>query len=178
MLAQLSESVVSTIRAAARKLTGWKRREFQAEVALNYCGGSARKAESVFGWGRQAVTVGLSEKQFGVRVLGNFHARGVQRTEDRYPELKAAIAKLAEPQSQADPKFQTTLAFTRLTGKACREGLLCEFPNHPCVPAERSLRRILGRLGYPQRKVRKTMPKKRSHKPTTSSNTCAAFTLQ
>jgi transposase len=178
MLSQLSASFISVVRSAARKLSGWRRRQYQAEVAIEYCGGSARKAESKFGWGRKTVTVGLQEKHSGVRQPENFQARGRRRTEELHPELKAAIIRLAEPQSQADPKFQTTLAFTRLTGQALRTGLLGQFTGDQCVPSERTARRMLTRLGFPQRKVRKTLPKKRSHKPTPSSNTCGASILQ
>ena len=45
----LTEDVVGTIRSAAEKLTGFRRRQFQAEVAERYCGGSARRAERIWG---------------------------------------------------------------------------------------------------------------------------------
>ena len=45
--------VVPDIQLAAKKLTGFKRREFQAELTLKYCNGSARKAETLFGWVRR-----------------------------------------------------------------------------------------------------------------------------
>lgn len=48
MATELTEDVVETIKLAARKLTGWKRRLFQAETALKYCRGNPRKAERVF----------------------------------------------------------------------------------------------------------------------------------
>ena len=57
MVQQLSESQLEDIRLAASDLTGVKRRAFQAEMALKYCNGSARQAESEFGWNRRAVTV-------------------------------------------------------------------------------------------------------------------------
>ena len=41
----LTEQHISTIKDAARKLTGAKRRAFQARVTLDYLGGNARKAE-------------------------------------------------------------------------------------------------------------------------------------
>ena len=47
------------IRLAASKMTGARRRAFQAEMALKYSSGSARRAEEVFGWSRQAVQLGL-----------------------------------------------------------------------------------------------------------------------
>jgi hypothetical protein len=46
MVAELTEGVIRTIQDAARKLTGGKRRKFEAQVAINYCQGSARKAET------------------------------------------------------------------------------------------------------------------------------------
>jgi hypothetical protein len=43
---------VEDIRLAASKMTGARRRAFQAEMALKYCSGSAPRAEDVFGWSR------------------------------------------------------------------------------------------------------------------------------
>ena len=39
MLTELTESVKARLRSAARKLTGYRRRQFQAEMAVKYCGG-------------------------------------------------------------------------------------------------------------------------------------------
>ncbi|MDA1054651.1 MAG: hypothetical protein O3C40_29840 [Planctomycetota bacterium] len=158
MLAELAECVVESIKSATQKLTGWKRREFQAETALTYCDGSPRKAERIFGWGRQAVEKGLNEKRTGIRVLDNVHARGRKRTEEQNPELAVQIRALADPQSQADPKFQTPLAFTRITAKAVCQELGKTGSSE--VPSERSMHRILNRMGYSTRRVRKTKPKK------------------
>jgi len=49
MLAELTESVRETIQSAARKLTGFRRRQFQAEMAIKYCRSNPRRAERVFG---------------------------------------------------------------------------------------------------------------------------------
>lgn len=48
----LPTDYVELLRSGASKLTGHKRRIFVAEVALTLCDGSARVAESRFGWGR------------------------------------------------------------------------------------------------------------------------------
>ena len=55
------------LRSGARRLTGYQRRWFQAEVATELCGGSARLAERRFGWGRDPVEKGLHESPQGVR---------------------------------------------------------------------------------------------------------------
>lgn len=69
MLSELLEAVKDPIKLAARRLTGFRRRQFQAEMMLKYCAGSARRAERLFGWGRAAVHTGLNELRTGVRWL-------------------------------------------------------------------------------------------------------------
>lgn len=73
---ELTKQHISTIRDAAKKLTGAKRRSFQAQVTIDYLGGTARRAEAVFGWCRKAVELGLNELRTGITCLGNFSARG------------------------------------------------------------------------------------------------------
>ena len=74
MLAELTGDVVESIKSASKKLTGWKRREIQAETALKYCDGSPRQAERIFGWGRESVEKGLNEKRTGIRCVDNVRA--------------------------------------------------------------------------------------------------------
>jgi len=172
-MAELTESVKEIILSASRKLAGFLRREFQAEMAIKYCDGKPRQAEQVFGWGREAVNTGLNELRSGIRCLERFSARGRQATEELIPDLVAQIHALVEPESQADPKFQTPLAYTRITAKAVHEQLAANAAeNDTPIPAERTVSDILNRLGYRLRRVRKTEPKKKSPKPTLSSTTC------
>jgi hypothetical protein len=58
---KLSQSQIEDLRLAASKLSGAKRRNFQAEMSLKYCEGKARRAERLFGWNRKSVEVGLAE---------------------------------------------------------------------------------------------------------------------
>ena len=112
------------LRLAAAKMTGAARRAFQAEMTLKYCHGSARLAETMLGWNREAVEVGLAERHTGIRCLGAQAARsGRKRWEEKYPEAAIALRALAEAHAQQDPTFRTTLAYTRLTAKAAREAL-------------------------------------------------------
>lgn len=170
MITELTDAVRETILSAAWKLTGFRRRQFQAEVAEQYCQGSARRAEQVFGWGRAAVETGLNELRTGIRCLDHFCARGRHKSEQRDPALVDRIHAIVESDSQADPKFQTPLAFTRVTAKAVREQLLAEEASLP-IPAERTIYDILNRLGYCLRRVRKTKVQKKFPKPTPSSIT-------
>ena len=177
MLTELTESVRETIQSAARKLTGFQRRQFQAEMAIKYCRGNPRCAERVFGWGRDAVNTGLNELRSGIRCVENYSTRGRQKSEEKSPELVQEIHALVAPKSQADPKFQTPLAYTRITAKAVHERLVADTAGggrH--VPAERTVHDILNRLGYRLRRVQKTKPQKKSSKPTPSSTTSGKST--
>jgi hypothetical protein len=179
MLVELTEPVKETIRSAAQKLTGFRRRQFQAEVAIKYCQGHPRRAEEVFGWGRDAVNTGLNELRTGIRCVDNFSARGRHKTEEQHPELVTEIHALVEPASQADPKFQTPLAYTRITAKAVHEQLVANRAGKKHhVPSERTVHDILNRLGYRLRRVRKTKPQKKFAKPTPSSTTCGKSTAK
>lgn len=170
-MAALTEDTIQTIQSAAELLTGYRRRQFQAEMALKYCNGSAHRAETVFGWGRVAVATGLNERRTGIRCLDAANRRGRKKTEERCPKLEEHIHRLVDPQAQADPKFQTTLAFTRVTAKAVREALQAEPELHGSVPCRQTVGRVLNRLGYRLRPVLKARPEKKFPRPTRSSPT-------
>lgn len=177
MLTDLTESVRDTIQSAARKLTGFQRRQFQAEMTIKYCRSNPRRAERIFGWGRDAVNTGLNELRTGIRCVENYSTRGRHKSEEKRPELVQEIHALVEPKSQADPKFQTPLAYTRITAKAVHERLVADAAGDGRhVPAERTVHDILNRLGYRLRRVQKTKPQKKSRKPTPSSTTSGKST--
>jgi hypothetical protein len=120
----LSPSQIADLRLAASKMSGPKRRAFEAEMTLKYCGGDPLRAETIFGWGRHTVEVGLAERRTGFLCLGAQSAfSGRKRWEDEHPEAAEALCRLAEAHAQQDPTFRTTLAYTRLTAKAALEAL-------------------------------------------------------
>src|SRR5947209_14081128 len=97
MMEVLTEKVIASFKDAARKLTGPKRRAFEAQVTLDYLDGNIWKAEKVFGWSHHTVALGLNELRTGITCLDNFAARGNRKTEAKCPELEADIRALAEP---------------------------------------------------------------------------------
>ncbi len=119
----LTEDVVGTLRSAAGKLAGCLRRQFRTEGAERYCGGSARRAERILGWERATVETGLGERKSGVRCLDAVHQRGRMTAVEKFPERTAQMRQLVEPTAQAEPKFQTTLVYTRITARRVREVL-------------------------------------------------------
>jgi hypothetical protein len=62
----LTPSQMQDLRLAASKMTGATRRAFPAERTLQYGHGSARLAETLLGWSRQAVEVGRAEHRTGL----------------------------------------------------------------------------------------------------------------
>jgi hypothetical protein len=158
----LTEQQVVTIKDAARKLTAAKRRAFEAQVALDYLDGKARTAESVFGWSRQTVSLGLHELRTGITCLDDFAGRGNHKTEEKLPQLEADMRSLADPESQTDPKFQSPFQYTRMTAKSMRQALIDKKGwQHQELPCENTIGNILNRLGYRLRGVLKAKPLKR-----------------
>lgn len=159
--ASLSPSQIRDLRLAASKMNLVDRRSFQAEMALKYCDGSARLAESRFGWGRDSVELGLAEKRTGICCIGAQSGySGAKRWEDKYPVAAATLHQLAEAESQQEPTFHSSIAYTRLTTKSALQAL-CEAGVNPAIlPSENGMGLILNRLGYRLRKVVKAKPKK------------------
>lgn len=163
----LSLSQIEDLRLAASKLSGAKRRSFQAEMTLKYCQGRARLAESVLGWGRETVELGLAEKRTGITCVGSQSGfSGTKRWEERHPEVAAQLKELAESHAQQDPTFETTLAFTRLTAAAAINQLKQLGFEPGQLPSPSTMAEILNRMGYRLRKVVKAKPKKNCQKRT------------
>ena len=158
----LSASQIADLRLAASKMTGPTRRAFQAEMTLKYCRGNPLQAETVFGWGRHTVALGLSERRTGIMCLGAQAAfSGRKRWEDQHPEVAAVLRQLAEAHAQQDPTFRTTLAYTRLTAKAAREALAARGYSADQLPAPSTMADVLNRMGFRLRKVVKAKPQKK-----------------
>jgi len=161
-MTKLPEQFIATIKDAAKKLTGTKRRGFQAQVTIDYLNSSARKAEITFGWSRETVSLGLNEIRTGIICVDNFKARGNKKTEEKKRQLGIDIVSLAEPESQTDPKFQTTFKYTRITAKAMRRALIDEMNWAPeNTPCEKTIGNIMNRMNYCLRRVQKSKPLKK-----------------
>ena len=158
----LTPSQLADLRLAASTLTGWKRRAFEAEMALKYCAGTPLQAETLFGWSRRTVALGLAERRTGMRCLGAQSAcSGRKRWEDAQPEAADALRRLADAHAQQDPTFRTTLASTRLTAKAALEALRTQGYGEAQLPAPSTMAEVLHRLGFRLRKVVKAKPQKK-----------------
>jgi Rhodopirellula transposase DDE domain len=158
----LSPSQITDLRLAASKMTGPKRRAFEAEMTLKYCGGNPLRAETLFGWGRQTVALGLAERRTGIICLGAQSAfSGRKRWEDQQPQAAETLRQLAEAHAQQDPTFRTCLTYTRLTAKAALEALHEQGYGEDHLPAPSTMAEVLNRLGFRLRKVVKAKPQKK-----------------
>ena len=76
----LTQEVIATFKDAARKLTGPKRRAFEAQVTLDYLDSNTWKAETVFGWSHHTVALGLNELRTGITCLDEWGLSQRERT--------------------------------------------------------------------------------------------------
>jgi hypothetical protein len=150
------------ICSGAKRLLGYQRRLFMAEVAIELCNGSARKAERRFGWGRETVDKGLHEFRQGVRCLENFAARGRRRSEDKDPQLAADIGAIVEPHTYADPELKSSRRYMNLSAAEVREALIAKGYSERDLPSERTLRDILNRMNYRLKRIQKGKPLKKT----------------
>jgi hypothetical protein len=156
------EDYDALIRSGARRLTGYQRRSFQAEVATALCGGNARQAEYRFGWGRETVEKGLHERRRGVRCLEDFAARGRQRSERKDPQLAADIRAIVEPHTYADPELKSPRRYSNLSAAEVRDALIRKGYAEEGLPSERTMRDILNRMNYRLKRIKKGKPLKKA----------------
>ena len=159
---KMSEEARILIKDACKRLTGFEKRAYQANITMKYFNGSARKAERDMGWWRESVEKGLKESESGIRCIDNYQGRGRKRTEERVPDIKKDIIALAEQQTQADPAMKGSLTYTRITGKGLRKALIDEKGyNDEELPTAKTLGNMLNRLGYNLKRVLKSKPEKK-----------------
>jgi len=160
---------IQDLRLASSSMTGATRRAFQAQMTLKYCGGNARQAERVFGWGRETVQLGLHEHRTGITCLGAQEAYcGKPRWEEKHPDVAQALWELVQSQSQQDPTFRTTLSYTRLTAAEAIKQLRTLGFTDDVLPSPSTMAKVLNRNGYRLRPVIKAKPQKKFQKLTPS----------
>src|SRR6476620_4280549 len=156
------EQYDALIRSGARRLTGYQRRSFQAEVVTAPCGGNARQAEYRFGWGRETVEKGLHEQHHGVRCVENFVARGRQRSEEKDPRLAADIRAIVEPHTYADPELKSARRYMNLSAAEVLADLIAKGHPKEELPSGRAMRDILNRMNYRLKRIQKGKPLKKT----------------
>jgi hypothetical protein len=77
----LDKELIGVFKETSKTLTGHARRAFQAKITQTCLAGNVRKAESIFGWGRETVSLGLRELENGYSCYVEIHERGNKKTE-------------------------------------------------------------------------------------------------
>ncbi len=85
-----------------------ERRRAMGDVARLLLDGKHRVAESVFGWSRSAVEVGINEFQTGMSCVNDLSTRLKPKTEEKSPTLLAALHAIMEPHSESESSLRTT----------------------------------------------------------------------
>ncbi len=152
----LNDTIKATFKDAAQKLTRHRKREFMAKVAEDYFGGSARKTERGLGWNRESIQLGLHERRSGILCVDNYRARGRHKSEEVLANLESDIRTLVDVQAQADPKFQSTFLYARISARAVREALITQKGyDESQLPSRQTIGAILNRMGYRLKKHKK-----------------------
>ena len=152
----LTEDLKSTFKDVSWQLTGYHKRDFIARITEDYFDGSARKAETVMGWNRRSVQLGLNERRTGIICVDNYQTRGRPKSETTWPNLAADIRSLVDGQAQADPKFQSPFLYARISARAVREKLVSDVGyDESELPSRQTIGEILNRLGYRLKKTSK-----------------------
>jgi hypothetical protein len=159
----LNADYTEDICPAVSKMHGYERRSYMAEMTLKHCDGNSRRAETVFGWNRNAVETGPGEKRTGIFCIGAQAARsGRTLWEKKEPEAAEILRQTAEEHSQQDPTFRSTAAYTRLTAVNAVNALKENGFADEQIPSCSNMAKILNRMGYRLRNVVKSKPLKKS----------------
>lgn len=75
----LAPEVITSFNSALRKLTGYERRQFAAELCKQFFESSPRKMERHFDVSRDMVALGLDELRTGIRCLDAYELRGAKK---------------------------------------------------------------------------------------------------
>ena len=155
----LNDRIKSTFQDAAKKLRGHHKCGLMAKIAEDDLGGSARKAERMFGWHRKSVQLGLHERNTGLICVDNYQARGRYKTEVILSDFEGDIHALVDPQFQAEPKLFSTFVYARISARGVGEGLITQKGySHSSLPTRQTIGDILNRLGYRLKKHKKQNP--------------------
>jgi hypothetical protein len=153
------------LKSAARQLRGVGRRMFLAEVCNELCNGSPRVAEARFGWGRETIEKGMTERAESPETRdarpgsGN---RGRKPWEEQHPQMAVDIRLIVEPHTQTDPELKTDRLYTNMSAAEVRAALQEKGYSDAQLPSERTLRDILNRMNYRLKRIQKGKPLKKT----------------
>ena len=166
----ISQEMVGLVSGLMESIPWPDRRIAMGEVAATVLNASPRLAESVFGWNRKSVELGIHEFQSGIRCVDNIAGRRRKKTEEKHPQLILDIQRLVDPHSHADHQLRTDLAHRNVTAQSVRDSLVEIGWKEEELPTTRTISNLLNRHGYRVRSVAKAKVQKKRRKPMPSSS--------
>lgn len=154
------ESLLPSLKIAASHLKGSARRMFLGRLALDYGVGGRAIISKYLGISRVTLNKGITEVSTGIAQLDKFEERGRKKLEELNPKLIRELKEIGENSSQTDPQFKSTRLYTQLSISQVRKELLKRGYKESELPSNQTLRNKMIALGFKQRKVAKTKPKK------------------
>lgn len=167
----LTTEIIGLIKGLVAKIPWPERRIAMGETTSILLDGSPRIAESVFGWNRNTVELGINEFISGIRCVEDISERRRKKAEEKNPQLLADIQQIVDPHSHADYQLRTNLAHTNITAQAVRDTLSENGWLEDDLPTTRTISNILNRHGYRVRSVAKAKVQKKRQKRMRSSKT-------
>jgi hypothetical protein len=153
---------IDAFKKVLDKLDGADRREALGALQISLGRGSQTFIAETFNVGRDTIRKGVEEVLTGARYEDAFKERGRKKSTEVIPNLEEDIKKIAEQQTQIDPKFQSTNKYTRLSAAEIRRQLISDFGyTDELLPTVRTISTITNSLGYRLRNVLKTIPLKK-----------------
>src|SRR6516225_9423913 len=145
----------------ADSLSGAERRRFLAN-ALNKLQLGQREAAGLLGWGRDTLRKAGHELRTGLTCADAFGLRGRKPVELHLPHLFDDLRGLVQDHLQADPTFQTTGLYCRLSAPAVRKQLIERGGyTDEQLPSVQTIASKLNVLGFRLRTVVKSRPQKK-----------------
>ena len=158
-----SPEMIPILIDAAKALKGGLRRLFMAKTVSAMGRGGQIWAEAHLGWNRETIRKGAHELRTGMTCVDAFHCRRRKPAEEHLPRLLEDIRAIADAHSQADPKFQTSRLFTRISAAEVRRQLIATKGYTDAeLPTQQTINTKLNLLGFRLTKVAKCRPQKKS----------------
>lgn len=135
---------------------------YMAQVVRTLGWGGQRRAEAVLGFDRGTVRKGEHELRTGVVCCDGRAGNKRKGIVERLPNLEKDIRDVVDCWSQTDPRFKTSKRYSKLSVDEVVGKLLQDKGYDPVeLPSNETIRKLMLKLGYKLRRVRKAKPKKK-----------------
>jgi hypothetical protein len=163
---ELSQAVKNTLNETQAILSGYKRRNFMAQIVKSMFEEKPTWAENMLGWNRKTLRKALAEWEGKFCYIDPYHKRGRKKAEEHLPNLLPDIQEVVDSQSQTDPTFRTNRLYTRLSAAEVRRQLLAQKGySDDELPCAATINTKLNDMGYHLRAVQKSRPQKKRLTP-------------